>query len=60
LGEGEVSLLSNLLQANPSASAAFDALRYSHRREHARYVAEAKKPETRERRARRTVETLTG
>jgi hypothetical protein len=52
--------LTNLLDANPVAREAFDALSYSHRREHARYVAEAKQPETRERRARKTVESLTG
>jgi uncharacterized protein YdeI (YjbR/CyaY-like superfamily) len=49
-----------LLEANPAAREAFDALSYSHRREHARYVAEAKQPETRERRSRKTVESLTG
>jgi Bacteriocin-protection, YdeI or OmpD-Associated/Domain of unknown function (DUF1905) len=48
------------LDANPAASDAFDALSYSHRREHAMHVAEAKKPETRERRALKTVESLLG
>jgi hypothetical protein len=51
--------LAMLLEANPAARGAFDALSYSHRREHALHVAEAKKPETRERRARKTVEDLT-
>ena len=51
--------LASLLDAHPAARAAFEALSYSHRREHALHVAEAKKPETRERRARKTVEDLT-
>jgi Domain of unknown function (DUF1905)/Bacteriocin-protection, YdeI or OmpD-Associated len=50
--------LATLLEANPAAGRAFEALSYSHRREHALHVAEAKKPETRERRARKTVEDL--
>ncbi len=51
--------LATLLEANPAARRAFDALSYSHRREHALHVAEAKRPETRQRRARKTVEDLT-
>ena len=51
--------LAKLLEANPAARDAFETLSYSHRREHALHVAEAKKPETRERRARKTVENLT-
>ena len=39
---------------------AFEELSYSHRREHALHVAEAKQPETRERRARKTIEALLG
>jgi bifunctional DNA-binding transcriptional regulator/antitoxin component of YhaV-PrlF toxin-antitoxin module len=50
--------LAKLLEANPAARDALEALSYSHRREHALHVAEAKKPETRERRARTTVEAL--
>ena len=50
--------LARLLAANPAARKTFEALSYSHRREHALHVAEAKKPETRERRARKTVEDL--
>ena len=38
--------------------AAFDALSFTHRREYAEWVAEAKRPETRERRAAQTVEKL--
>jgi hypothetical protein len=52
--------LEALLAENPEALRAFDALSYSHRREHAVYVAEAKKAETRQRRAERTIESLTG
>jgi Domain of unknown function (DUF1905)/Bacteriocin-protection, YdeI or OmpD-Associated len=51
--------LATLLEANPAARRAFDALSYSHRREHALHVAEAMKPDTREKRARKTVEDLT-
>ena len=50
--------LATLFEANPAAREAFEALSYSHRREHALHVAEAKKPETRERRARKTVDVL--
>ena len=46
------------LNADPAAAAAFAKLSNSHQREHINYVAEAKKPETRERRALRTVVSL--
>ena len=46
------------LAADPTAAAAFDALAPSHRREHAEFVAEAKRAETRLRRAAQTVERL--
>jgi uncharacterized protein YdeI (YjbR/CyaY-like superfamily) len=36
----------------------FERLSYSHRREYAQHVAEAKRPETRARRAERTIEQL--
>lgn len=39
---------------------AFESLPLSHRREHATYVAEAKKPETRERRAQRSIGMIEG
>jgi hypothetical protein len=39
---------------------AFDALAYSHRKEHVRAVEEAKRPETRERRVTKLVEQLRG
>ena len=59
---GELELpdeLAAALAASPAARKVFDALSYSHRREHVMYVAEAKKAETRERRAVRTIESLT-
>jgi bifunctional DNA-binding transcriptional regulator/antitoxin component of YhaV-PrlF toxin-antitoxin module len=40
------------------ARAAFDALAFTHRREYAEWVGEAKRPETRARRAARAVEML--
>ncbi len=52
--------LEGLLEANPEARRAFDALSYTHRREHAGYVAEARKAETRQRRATKTIESLLG
>jgi hypothetical protein len=54
------SELEELLEAKPEARKAFDALSYTHRREHAGHVAEAKKAETRQRRAEKTIEALTG
>jgi Bacteriocin-protection, YdeI or OmpD-Associated/Domain of unknown function (DUF1905) len=50
--------LAAALTAEPQTRAAFDALSYSHRREHAAFVAEAKRPETRARRAEATVARL--
>ncbi len=46
------------LRRSATARKRFDALSYTHRREHAEHVSEAKRPETRQRRARRTVERL--
>jgi hypothetical protein len=40
------------------AKAAFDGLSYSHRREYAEWIAEAKRDDTRERRVEQTLETL--
>ncbi|HEY0442997.1 MAG TPA: YdeI/OmpD-associated family protein [Candidatus Limnocylindrales bacterium] len=48
------------LAAEPAARAAFDRLAPSHRREHAQFVADAKREETRRRRAQQTVERLRG
>jgi uncharacterized protein YdeI (YjbR/CyaY-like superfamily) len=47
--------LTDALAAAPDAKAAFEALPPSHRREYVQWVAEAKKPETRVSRARKTV-----
>ena len=48
------------LAADPAARAAFDALAPSHRREYADHVAEATRPETRDRRATQPIERLRG
>jgi len=52
--------LAKLLEANPASRNAFEDLSHSHRREHALHVAEAKKPEIRVGRARKTLEDLIG
>ena len=46
------------LAADPQARAALERLSYSHRREYAGWVAEAKKEETRARRAAKAMELL--
>ena len=51
--------LAAALAVDPAAKAAFDALAPSHRREYAEHVAEAKRPETRQRRATTVVERMT-
>jgi bacteriocin resistance YdeI/OmpD-like protein/uncharacterized protein DUF1905 len=50
--------LANALRRNGTARMVFDGLSYSHRREYAQHVAEAKRPETRVRRAERAIEQL--
>ncbi|WP_109472327.1 YdeI/OmpD-associated family protein [Ornithinimicrobium cavernae] len=50
--------LAQALAAEPDAKAAFEALSYSQRKEHARAVAEAKKPETRDRRIAKILESV--
>lgn len=52
--------LSAALDADPALRAAFDALSYSVRKEHARTVAEAKQDATRDRRVEKIVEALRG
>ena len=52
--------LAAALAANPAAQKAYDALAYSHRKEHATWVAEAKQPQTRDRRAAQAVEKILG
>ena len=50
--------LSTVLAADEEAREFFDGLAYTHRREYARWVAEAKRPETRDRRAAEALEML--
>jgi Bacteriocin-protection, YdeI or OmpD-Associated/Domain of unknown function (DUF1905) len=50
--------LADALARDPAARAAFDGLAPSHRREHAEFVAGAKREETRQRRAQQTLERL--
>jgi len=50
--------LANALKRNGKARTFFDGLSYSHRKEYARYVAEAKRPQTRAERTERTIEML--
>jgi uncharacterized protein YdeI (YjbR/CyaY-like superfamily) len=52
------SELRTALAAAPDARAAFDGLAPSHRREYVRWVAEARRADTRERRAAQTVMRL--
>jgi hypothetical protein len=51
-------LLKHALAGDPVAAAAFEALSYTARREYAEWVAQAKRDETRERRATKAVEML--
>jgi bacteriocin resistance YdeI/OmpD-like protein/uncharacterized protein DUF1905 len=46
------------LDGDATARAAFDALSFTHRREYANWIAEAKREETRDRRAARAIELL--
>jgi hypothetical protein len=50
--------LATALAGDAAAQAAFDALSFTHRKEYARWVAEAKRPETRERRIAETLARL--
>lgn len=50
--------LAAALAGDGEARAAFDALSFTHRREYAQWVGEAKRPETRERRAAQTLAKL--
>ena len=52
--------LAAALDADPTVRAAFDALSYSVRKEHARMVADAKQDATRERRIAKIIEGLRG
>ncbi len=50
--------LEGALAGDPAARTIFGGLAYTHRKEFARWVAEAKKEETRERRVAKTLEML--
>jgi hypothetical protein len=50
--------LARALARDPAAKAAFEALAFTHRKEYARWVAEAKRQETRDRRVSRALEML--
>ena len=50
--------LAEALEPEPELRAFFDGLSYTHRREYAEWVAEAKRVETRRRRAAKAVELL--
>lgn len=50
--------LAEALEQVPGARAAFDAMSYTHQREHVQSVEDAKKPETRQRRIQRVVDSV--
>lgn len=50
--------LAEALAADPEAAALFDRMAFTHRKEYARWVAEAKKEETRQRRVQQAVEMI--
>jgi Bacteriocin-protection, YdeI or OmpD-Associated/Domain of unknown function (DUF1905) len=50
--------LAAALAADPQAKAAFDRLAFSHRKEYARWVTEAKQQETRQRRVQQALEMI--
>jgi hypothetical protein len=50
--------LAAALAADPAAAAAYERLAYTHRKEYARWIAEAKRDETRDRRVVQAIEML--
>jgi Bacteriocin-protection, YdeI or OmpD-Associated/Domain of unknown function (DUF1905) len=52
--------LASALARDPAAKTTFEALAFTHRKEYARWVADAKRPETRERRVSQALEMLLG
>jgi hypothetical protein len=52
--------LAAALASDPEAAAAWDSLAYSHRKEHARAISEAKADDTRERRVAKAIAMLRG
>jgi Bacteriocin-protection, YdeI or OmpD-Associated/Domain of unknown function (DUF1905) len=51
-------VLASALAADPEASAVFEALAFTHRKEYARWIAEAKREDTRDRRVAQALEML--
>jgi uncharacterized protein YdeI (YjbR/CyaY-like superfamily) len=52
--------LKKALKTNPRAQASWDRYSYTHRKEFANWITEAKKPETRARRLEKAIEMLAG
>jgi len=52
--------LQDELTRNASARARWETLSYTHKREHAEFILQAKEPETRARRVKKTLRELTG
>ena len=50
--------LASALASDPAVKAAFDGLAYTHRKEYARWIAEAKREETRERRVAKALKMI--
>ena len=50
--------LAQALATDPPAQAAFDAMAFTHRKEYARWIAEAKREETRDRRVQQALEMI--
>ena len=50
--------LARALEADPASKAAFEGLAFTHRKEYARWVADAKREETRERRVTQAIQML--
>jgi Bacteriocin-protection, YdeI or OmpD-Associated/Domain of unknown function (DUF1905) len=50
--------LATALASHPQAKAAFDAMAFTHRKEYARWVADAKRDETRQRRVQQALEMI--
>jgi Bacteriocin-protection, YdeI or OmpD-Associated/Domain of unknown function (DUF1905) len=50
--------LASALAADPAAKAAFEGLAYTHRKEYARWIADAKREETRDRRVTQAIQML--
>jgi uncharacterized protein YdeI (YjbR/CyaY-like superfamily) len=51
-------LLADALDADPRTQEKFDALAYTHRKEYARWISEARRPETARRRVERALQML--